>query len=430
MKATGIPIKLPELADQRTARLRQTFQRQFGTGRIRRLFAPPFQSHLYGQFAISIPLRLCPLGAHSDHQGGVVTGFAIDRSIDLIGAVTDVRQADVFSVVFDQRAVVRFEEVAPKNPGDWINYLRGSVLCLSQAGARLGIVLRYGFQAIVDGVMPIGGLSSSAAISLAYLKALVYAQSAHLSGADLVSLVSQIENGYLELNNGILDQSVIVNSKVNTLTVIDCSNGSTHSLAIGANHDLWEVLVVYSGLSRQLTATPFNQRVAECRDAARTLLTEAGVAISDNVRLGDVPQEVYETYQQALPETLRKRARHFFSEAQRVQDGVKAWRSGDIQGFGRLITESGYSSIVNYESGSPALVSLYEILSEQSGVYGARFCGGGFQGCCLALIDPAKRDSVVARLHEVYTARHPELADSYSIHFCKMSYMDEVQELT
>lgn len=421
MKDRSIPIRIPEAADLRIARLRETFEREFGSSRRSR--------RSDSLFAITIPLRLCPLGAHSDHQGGVVTGFAIDRSIDLVGAVTYAPHAEVFSTVFNQRMAVPFEELPPKIAGEWTNYLKGAVLCLTSSGTRPDMELRYGFQGVVDGMMPIGGLSSSAAVSIAYLQALSHAQGVILSSADLVSRVSQIENGYLELHNGILDQSVIAHSKVDALTVIDCRDGKTSSLALGSVTTPWEILVVYSGLSRQLTATPFNQRVAECREAARELLARAARTASENARLGDVPREVYDAHEKTLPEKLRKRARHFFSEAQRVQDGIKAWSSGDILKFGTLITESGRSSIVNYESGSPALVALYEILSEQAGVYGARFCGGGFQGCCLALIDPSKRDAVVAGLHERYTEMHPELADSYSIHFCKMSCLGAVQEL-
>ncbi len=421
MQDRDVTIVVPETVDARIERLRQMYEREFEARRT----AKPFAS----LFVVSIPLRLCPLGAHSDHQGGVVTGFAIDRSIDLIGSVTDARQADVFSTVFNQRTVVPFNDLPPKITGDWANYLKGAVLYLSNSSVMPGMELRCGFQGIIDGVMPIGGLSSSAAVSIAYLKALSYAQGRVLSSADLVSLVSQIENGYLELHNGILDQSVIAHSKIDSLTVIDCQNSSAQSLLLGPTSVPWEVLVVYSGLSRQLTATPFNQRVAECREAARELLRRARLSAGQWVRLGDVPREVYEAHENDLPETLRRRARHFFSEAQRVQDGIKAWVCGDIVGFGKLITESGRSSIENYQSGSPALVSLYEILSEQSGVYGSRFCGGGFQGCCLALIDPSRRDSLVAQLHQRYTARHPELADSYSVHLCKMSCLGEVQEL-
>jgi galactokinase/galacturonokinase len=100
---------------------------------------------------------------------------------------------------------------------------------------------------------------------------------------------------------------------------------------------------------------------------------------------------------------------------------MKVWPTGDMEKFGRLVTASGESSIVNFESGSPALIALYEILAGISGVYGTRFCGGGFQGCCLAIIDPRQRESIAEKLHAAYMAIHPELEGAYSIHFCNSS---------
>jgi galacturonokinase len=408
-----VAFKIHSSLKERRAILRERFTREFGATGTDRLFA------------LSIPLRLCPLGAHSDHQGGVVTGFAIDRSIDLVGAVTDTACAEVASVVFNQRAAVHFEHVGERIAGDWANYLRGAVIELHNSKGPLS----KGVRGVINGTMPIGGLSSSAAVSIAYLTALAYAQGMQLSNQELVSLVLQIENGYLGLHNGVLDQSVILFSQAEALTVIDCRSNNVQSVALGTTDSAWEFLVVYSGLSRQLTATPFNQRVAECQAAARELLQLSGARVSEHPLLGDVPSDVYERLSPRLSETLRKRARHFFGERERVGEGVRAWSCGDIKRFGELVTQSGYSSIVNYESGSPALIALYEIAAEQSGVYGARFCGGGFQGCCLALIDPAKRESIAAALQEGYAARHPELVNDYSIHRCQTSSVGCIEEL-
>lgn len=408
-----VAIEFSHSAKTRRAALRARFEREFG------MPAPE------GMFAVSIPLRLCPLGAHSDHQGGTVTGFAIDRTIDLVGSVTEVPRAEVVSVVFDRKAVVEFDGANARISGDWANYLRGAVIALQ----RYGTALTKGIRVVIDGAMPIGGLSSSAAVSIGYLKALAYAQGVQLSQQDLVSLVLQIENGYLGLHNGVLDQSVILYGQSGALTVIDCRAHDVKSVSLGATDTPWEFVVVYSGLSRQLTATPFNQRVAECHTAARELMQRSGGAVSESTRLGDVPREHFERWRSSISETSRKRAQHFFDEAERVQEGVRAWSCGDILRFGELITQSGHSSIVNYESGSPALISLYEILAEQPGVYGTRFCGGGFQGCCFALIDPRHREAIVAGVHDRYSKRHPELLESYSVHRCQTSSVGSIERI-
>jgi galactokinase/galacturonokinase len=269
--------------------------------------------------------------------------------------------------------------------------------------------------------MPVGGLSSSAAVTIAYARALEFANSISHSALETILLVRATENGYLGLHNGILDQSVILSSKRDHLTTIQCLSHSIETVAQPKAHQPYEILVVYSGLSRQLTATPFNQRVAECKEAAKLLLQLSGRVTSESPILSEAGEESFQEYGEKLPEELRRRARHFFTEADRVKRGINTWKQGRMDEFGALVTASGESSIVNYESGSPALISLYEILAGISGVYGTRFCGGGFQGCCLALIDPRKREAITAALHEGYTKRHPELSDHYSLHICHTS---------
>ena len=365
-------------------------------------------------FLITVPLRVCPLGAHSDHQGGIVTGFTIDRSIQLLGRGIDTPEVSVVSANFDEHRSVDLGNIPPKTTGDWGNYVRGAAQALITKDGELP----RGFRGVLHGSMPIGGLSSSAAVTIAYLKALQHVNGLSSSNLETIMLVRAVENGYLGLHNGILDQSVIVSGKRGALTCIDCTAHTITSLDQGTSTVPWEILVVYSGLSRQLTATPFNQRVAECHDAARELLRLAKRPVPEKPLLGEVDLEIFERYSSQLPANLRRRATHFFTERARVVGGMKLWSEGNIEGFGDLITASGESSIHNYESGSPALISLYEILAGISGVYGTRFCGGGFQGCCLALIDPRKRDSIAEAVHAGYSTRHPELIQDYSLHFC------------
>jgi galactokinase/galacturonokinase len=103
----------------------------------------------------------------------------------------------------------------------------------------------------------------------------------------------------------------------------------------------------------------------------------------------------------------------------RVNKGIKAWQAGDIERFGALMSESGESSIKYYECGSPQLITLYELLRETPGVYGVRFSGAGFRGNCIALVDPAARETVAEAIHHRYPAAHPAEAEAYSIHFCQ-----------
>jgi galacturonokinase len=374
---------------------------------------------------VKTPLRICPLGAHVDHQQGQVTGMTIDRSILLAFAPTDDGVVRMESLDFEPPTSFKLNQVPPAGKGDWANYLRGAVLALQQY-----YQLSRGLVGVVSGTMPIGGLSSSAAVTIAYLSALETSNRLVLSARRKVSLVRFTENQYIGLNNGILDQSVILYSQRNHLTGLDCQSFEIDIVESPLPHGNFDILIVYCGLSRVLAGTSYNQRVAECREAAELLLTYAGQKTGPRPPLRRVDPEIFETEGHRLPATLARRARHFFGEMERVRQGTAAWRAGDLVRFGELVSTSGESSIKNYESGSPQLITLYEILASTPGVYGARFSGGGFGGCCLALIDPVAREAVAEAVHRHYPAAHPVAATNYSIHFCQTGAQPEFRQVT
>ena len=165
------------------------------------------------------PLRISPLGAHIDHQLGVVTGMTIDRSILLAYAPTDDGRVELESLEFTPSATFGVDSVPPFRKGDWANYVRGAVLALQQQH-RLG----RGLFGVIGGRMPIGGLSSSAAVTVAYLLALEAVNDLIVTERENVEHCRYTENRYIGLNNGILDQSVILHSRHDHLTRIDCAN--------------------------------------------------------------------------------------------------------------------------------------------------------------------------------------------------------------
>jgi galactokinase len=360
------------------------------------------------------PLRICPLGAHIDHQLGRVTGMTINQSVLLAFAPAPDGQIWLDSLNFGPPVTFNIDQVPPYQPRDWGNYIRGAILALRQ-----NYQLRQGLIGVVGGDMPIGGLSSSAAVTIAYLLALEAIHHLAVSPEQNIGLVRFTENHYIGLNNGVLDQSVILRSRQNDLTVIDCQTMQIDNAPLQPSPTQFEILVVYSGVTQVLVGTDYNNRVAECQEAARSLLTCAGQEVMEAPRLRQVEPEIFQQFSQQLPPTLKRRATHYFGEMERVAEGIQAWQSGDLSRFGRLMSESGESSIKYYECGSPQLITLYELLREIPGVYGVRFSGAGFRGNCIALIDPAAREAVAEAVHRRYPVEHPGEADLYSIHFCQ-----------
>ena len=145
--------------------------------------------------------------------------------------------------------------------------------------------------------------------------------------------------------------------------------------------------------------------------------TEYGKFDQANAR--DISFEVFREFKHRLPAPWARRCEHWYTEFKRVEEGAEAWRRGDIEEYGRLSFESGWSSIHNWESGAPEQIRLYEIMRGTSGIYGGRFSGAGFKGCCIALIDPDKADHIKEEVERRYLDAFPEMRGKYSFHLCE-----------
>ena len=120
-----------------------------------------------------------------------------------------------------------------------------------------------------------------------------------------------------------------------------------------------------------------------------------------------------------MPENWRKRAEHYFSEDGRAIKGAEYWQDGDIERYGELCFESGHSSIYNYEAGSEELKNSYNIMRRTEGIYGERFSGAGFRGCCMALINPEYAERIEYEVIKAYSKEFPLLEGKYSVHMCE-----------
>lgn len=362
------------------------------------------------------PYRVCPIGAHSDHQLGRITGFAIDKGIHIAYAAKQNGVIEVHSLQFEKRAQWHVASVPAEAQGDWADPLRGATVALS---ARFP--LRVGLSAVIDGELPIGGLSSSAAVIITYLSALAKLNRITLTERELIDCALEAENKYVGVSCGRLDQSCEVYCRRDHLLYMDFLDDKIELIPKASNAAPFKIAIFFSGLERSLAGSKFNMRVDECRSAAYALKAYAGMDYGkfEKTNLRDVPREVYERYSSRLPEAWRRRAEHWYGEFDRVGAGAEAWRRGDISTFGRLSFESGRSSIDNWETGSPELIKLYEIMSSTDGIYGGRFSGAGFRGCCMALIDPAFEEQILERVGRKYVKEFPGLKEKYSAHICE-----------
>ncbi len=389
-----------------------------------------YKYHVYS------PYRVCPLGAHVDHQHGLVTGFAIDKGVDLWWSPSDSETPSDSPCVGGERppqspclggglghvhlesrtfdGVVDFEinqpsQVREKNWGD---YARGAKYAL-----RKRFELTRGITGVIQGSLPVGGLSSSAAVLIAYVMAFAKANDIKLQPFEVVKIASEAEREYIGLNNGLLDQACIALGKKDGLLFLDCDSDEWRIIKRNPAMPEFEIGIFFSGLTRSLVNSDYNLRVFECKTAAWNMLAYADQPLKtfDKTFLRDIPKESFEKTRDIMPARFARRAEHFYSEYRRVRQGVTAWETGNLQLFGKLSFDSCESSIHNYECGSPELIAIYNIMHKLPGVYGGRFSGAGFKGAVIALVDPRYKAQIEEELTRQYLEEFPEYEKTFKV---------------
>ncbi len=362
------------------------------------------------------PYRVCPLGAHVDHNFGKITGLAIDKGIHIAYKPKHNGVIELVSLQFEKRAQFHINSVPGVKENDWADYLRGATIELSKK-----YPLTTGLCGVIEGTLPIGGLSSSAAVIISFLSALCKVNNIHPQQKEIIDMALKAENKYVGVACGKLDQSCEIYSKKDHLLYLDTLDDSYELIPTNPAMKPYKIAIFFSGIERNLAGTKFNMRVDECKATAYILKALAGMEYGkfNDTYFRDVPYEIFEEYKERLPLPWKKRGEHWYSEVMRVEKGAEAWRKGDIEEYGRLCFESGRSSIVNWEGGSAELKKLYEIMTQTDGIYGGRFSGAGFKGCCMALIDPAFEEKIKEKVGSEYIKAFPELENKFSIHICE-----------
>ena len=334
-----------------------------------------FTHHIYS------PYRVCPLGAHVDHQHGLVTGFAINKGVDLWFNVREDGIVKLKSLSFEGDIEFDISRPTQVREHNWGDYARGAKYAL-----RKRFELSHGIEGVIQGSLPVGGLSSSAAVLIAYVMAFAKANKISLRPMEVIKIASEAEREYIGLN---------------------------------PKMPSFEIGIFFSGLTRSLVNSDYNLRVYECKTAAWNMLayTDQPLKPFDKTFLRDIPKATYEKTRIAMPQRFARRAEHFYSEYRRVRQGVTAWETGNLKLFGKLCFDSCESSIHNYECGSPELIAIYEIMRTLPGVYGGRFSGAGFKGACIALVDPAEKENIARELTSRYLAQFPEYDQTFEIHW-------------
>lgn len=343
------------------------------------------------------PGRVNLLGEHVDYNDGWVLPAAIDRCAWLAASPSpssivslhalDLRQNTSFDLV----TLTDKRDLAGQTLPEWAQYPAGVAWALVQEGLPIS-----GMQGVLTSEVPIGaGLSSSAAIEVAFATAWQALGDWRLPPMSLAQLCQRAENAYVGVQCGLMDQFCSVHGVRDQALCFDTRTLEWETVPLP---EVVALVIADSGARRRLGGSAYNQRRAACEQAAHLLS-----ARMPNVRaLRDVSLQDFQAHEQALPPSLRPLAEHVVKECERVKRGVEVLKAGDAAAFGRLMFE-GHASLRDlYRVSSPELDALVEIAARLPGCLGARLTGAGFGGCTVNLVEAAQAPAFAEQLAADY----------------------------
>ena len=341
---------------------------------------------------VHAPGRVNLIGEHTDYNEGFVLPVAIDLGIAIALLPTD--DGVVRLTLAETGETGEFEPAAVgARQGGWIDYVAGIAWAMAEAG--LG---PRGFRGILASDLPQGaGLSSSAALEVVSAWALSGGERPAVDPMRLVHLVQRGENGYIGLNNGIMDQFASIFGEAGRALLLDCRTLDHRAIPM-ADPDL-ALVACHSGSPRRLESSAYNERRSQC-EAAVAVIAETVPGVT---ALRDVTPAMLQEARPRMDETVAARAEHIVFENERVLAAMAAFEAGDLATVGRLFYESHASMRDLFGISSPELDTLVEIARSTPGVIGARLTGAGFGGCTINLV---RRDAVPA-LREAVMRDYP-----------------------
>ncbi|MEM6857531.1 MAG: galactokinase [Pseudomonadota bacterium] len=360
---------------------------------------------------VAAPGRVNLIGEHVDYNDGIVLPCAINReTMVALGSGPEVGgRGYVEAVAIDMgqaREKIALYEPIERAENTWQNLLRGAVAFLQRRGHEV-----LPTRLAIAGDIPIGaGLSSSASFTLAVTLALAKVSRIALAPEELAKIAQDAENTYAGTQCGIMDPMACAASEEGSALLIDCR--TLERMPIPVSPKL-AVMIIDTGIRRQLTTSAFNERRRECETVAAHFGLKA---------LRDLQMPALESAKADLEAHLYARARHVVNEIARVEPTAVALSQGDTAALAQLMRASHASLRDNYEVTVPAVDQLVEIVSGELGkgdeaLGGVRMTGAGFGGSIVAVVDEAATNLVIDAVERVYnpTADVPASAEVYTL---------------
>ena len=320
----------------------------------------------------SAPGRVNIIGEHTDYNLGLAMPMAIDKwIISMISERSD-KKINVFSINYDKNIEFDFSELDNSNYL-WEKYIKSAIKLISK-----NLTLKKGFNLLIGGNIPIGfGMSSSAALEVSILYLILSHFGYEISKYDVLKKCNELENDFIGIKSGMLDQYASIFSLKNKIMVIDFKNLTHSYYSHKINSASW--VLINSKVQRNLVESKYNLRVKECTDA---------LSIINHNSTNKYNFRTFEKKHLDLIDdmTLKKRLTHIIEENLRVKKMVKIIENGQYEKIGKLLLESHFSLSNNYDISCKEIESIISISKKHKGFFGGRIMGGGFGGCTINLI--------------------------------------------
>ncbi|MCF7839740.1 MAG: galactokinase [Candidatus Marinimicrobia bacterium] len=356
---------------------RQIFKKMFGG-------PPVIMAHAPGR------LNIC--GEHTDYNGGLALPLAIDRHAVVAVKPADSSRIRAYAMAFDEQ-IEWMPGHAPEDLPPWASYINGAV---TQFQEDFG--LKGGIDIVVNSDLSIGsGLGSSAAFGVSIALALQILSPRKIKVADLPAYCQQMENSYMMVETGVLDQTIAIFARKNYALRIDFTSGTRTLEPLRCKN--CQFVVMESTESRQLATSGYNERVAWCQSA----LIKSRKILRDQIRnLSGIKSSQLAHLKSGLTPHELSIVRHVVTENERVDICARALVKGDMTTLGTALNEAHASMRDDLEASTERLDFLVETAQSQTGCLGARLVGGGFGGSCFALLESDQVESFIAVMSSAY----------------------------
>lgn len=338
------------------------------------------------------PGRVNLIGEHIDYNGGLVMPCAISMGTWLLIAPNKEEVIRLASLNFKETINIPIQDIGHKENSAWYNYPLGIIYYLIKAHKVL-----KGLDLLYYGNIPIGsGLSSSASIEIVTAFALNDYFNLGYTKLELVKMAKWVENEYIGVNSGIMDQFAVTFGQANKAMILNCD--SLDYELVDFDLDNYNLAIINTNKPRTLADSKYNERVNECKLALEILNTEG-----DLNNLCDLNADQYQKKRHLIQSnTIRNRADHVIFENERVHQAKNALTLKKLKDFGNLMYES-HNSLKNlYEVSGVELDTIIEFCQSYDQVIGARMTGAGFGGCAIALVENGFEEPFKHKLNNYY----------------------------